>query len=288
MGIDELDQDHKRLLRVAEVIAERMDDPETDPTKWPFLVREGLKYMEGYYATHIHREEAYMQKIDYPHYEAHKVVHDELERVLSEYVSTQNDGENCELDDVLKLLGGTYGCLMIHIAMDDVAIVGKGALALPEETERENVTREMDAMLESVLHFDAKTKIVNSEFKGEGLNSAVCQKITYNVAGTDVTLVVGLERTLLRCATEAFWGRKVQEQKIDKAHMVLLQWCLTAFSISLWRELIVRFTHDKSCLLKDTSPLDVKGTPQLVRTMTPRQSTLYETAKGRFFVISDY
>jgi hemerythrin-like metal-binding protein len=267
-----------------------VDNPETDPKQWPFLVREGLKYMEGYFETHFRREEAYMRKINYSHYEAHKVVHDELEQTVQQYIDTRLGGETCELDDVLKLLGANYGWMMIHIAMDDMAIVGKGALALPEETELngENVTREMDAMLGSLLDFNAKTKIVDSEFKGEGLNSAVCQKITYNVAGTDVTLVFGLERSFLRYATETFWGRKLQKQTIDKAHTMLLQWCLTAFSVSLWRELIVRFTHDKSCLLKDTSPLDVKDARQMVRTVTPRQSTLYETTKGRFFVISDH
>jgi hemerythrin len=53
LGIDELDQDHKRLFRVAEVIAERVDDPEADPNKLPFLAREGMKYMEGFYETHF-------------------------------------------------------------------------------------------------------------------------------------------------------------------------------------------------------------------------------------------
>lgn len=290
LGIDELDQDHERLLRMAEAIAERVDNPETDPKKMPFLLREGMKYMEGYFETHFQREEAYMREVNYPHYEAHKAVHDEMEQANQRYIDTQLDGENFDLDDVLKLLGGTYGWTMIHIAMDDMAIVGKGALALPEETElnSENVCREIDAMLESLLDFNAKTKIVDSEFKGEGLHSAVCQKITYNIAGTDVTILIGLEKTILRYATESLWAEKMHEKEIDKAHMVLLQSCLTSFTISLWRELIARFTHDKSCLLKNTTPMDVKGARQLVRTMNPRQSTLYETTKGRFFVISDH
>jgi hypothetical protein len=212
-----------------------------------------------------------------------------MERAFSAYSAGQDGKAEYTLDDVLKLLGATYGWMMIHIAMDDMAIVGKGAMSLPEERELSagNITKEMDAMLKSLLQFDARTKIVDSEFKGDSMSSAVCQKITYDISGTSVTLVVGLERSLLRCATEAFWGQKVQKQKIDKAHMELLQWCLTAFSVSLWRELIVRFAHDKSCLLKDTSPLEARRVCQLVRSVHPRQSTLYETSKGRFFVISD-
>jgi hypothetical protein len=180
--------------------------------------------------------------------------------------------------------------MMVHIAMDDMAIVGKGALAQPVETElsEENLLREIDAMLESVRGFEAQTKIVDREFRGSGLSSAVCQKISYDLAGTEVSLVFGLEKPLLRYATEYFWGDKTRQKVIDRAHMVLLQWCLTAFSVSLWRELIVRFAHDKSCLLREMTPLNMKGACQLVRTVNPRRSVLFETAKGRFFVICDH
>jgi hypothetical protein len=163
-------------------------------------------------------------------------------------------------------------------------------MSLPEETELtdENVLREIDMMLGELMHFEPRTRIVNNNYQGDGLNSAVCQKITYQIAGTEVSMVTGMENTILRHATETFWGEKARVKEIDKAHMVLLQWCLTSFIVGFWRDMIVRFTHDKSCVLKETSPLDVKDARQLVRTVSPRKSTLYETTKGRFFVISDH
>jgi hemerythrin len=290
MGVDELDQDHKRLLRVAETIAERVDNPDTDPKQWPFLVREGLKYMAGYYQSHIQREEAYMQQINYPHYESHKQVHDELERTVSAYIDSQITESHCELNDVLELLGATYGWQMIHIAMDDMAIVGKGAMARPtaDKMDDEAILKEIDGMLGFALHFEPRTKVVNANYKGDGMNSAVCQKITYDVDGTDVTLVLGMENTILRHAIETFWGEKAKVKEIDQAHKMLLQWCLTSFIVSFWRDMIVRCTHDKPCVLKDVSPLDVKDTRQMMRGVTPRKSTLYETTKGRFFVVSDH
>jgi hemerythrin-like metal-binding protein len=290
MGIDELDQDHKRLLRVAETIAERVDNPDTDPKQWPFLVREGLKYMSGYYQSHIQREEAYMQQINYAHYESHKQVHNELEQTVSAYIDSQITDTHCQLDDVLKLLGATYGWQMIHIAMDDMAIVGKGTMARPtvDKLDDAAMLSEIDAMLGSLLLFDPKTKIANANYKGDGVNSAVCQKITYCVAGMDVTLILGMENTILRHAIEVFWGDKIHVKEIDQAHKMLLQWCLTSFVVGFWRDMISRFTHDQPCVLKDVSPMEVRDTRQMTRSVEPKHSTLYETTKGRFFVVCDH
>jgi hemerythrin len=290
MGVADLDQDHRQLMRVAEMIAERVDHPETDPKQWPFLVREGLKYMGGYYESHVHKEEAYMREIGYPHYEAHKALHDELERTVTQYISSQIEGGHCELDDVLELLGATYGWQMIHIAMDDMAIVGKGVMALPpeEEVTEEAITREIDTMLYSLMGLDAHARIINDHYDGEGVNSAVCQKIVYNINGTDVTIIFGMERTLLLHAIEALWADKKLDKSIDKAHMVLLQWCLTSLTVGFWRSMIARFTHDQPCVLKEVYPLDNKDSRQMMRSIVPSHSTLYQTNQGRFFVASDH
>jgi hemerythrin len=290
MGVNELDQDHKRLLRVAEMIAERVDNPETDPKQWPFLVQEGLKYMNGYYQSHIQREEAYMRQINYSHYEAHKQVHEELERTVSAYINAQISDDHCNLDDVLELLGATYGWQMVHIAMDDKAIVGKGAMARPDvaELNRETIVKELDAMLASIITVDAKTKIVNEQYKGDNMNSSACQKITYDLDGTDVTILIGAETSFFRNLAENLWHHKMDEKNLDKAHTILIQWCMTALSVGFWRNMIARLTHDKPCVLKEVLPLSVKDTRQAMNSVTPKHSTLYETTQGRFFVVSNH
>jgi hemerythrin-like metal-binding protein len=290
MGIDELDQDHKRLLRVAEMIAERVDNPDTDPKQWPFLVREGLRYMGGYYETHVEREEAFMQQNKYPHYEVHKQVHDELKRTVQQYIDTQIEGADCKIESVLELLGATYGWQMVHIAMDDMAIVGRGTMAKPSEEElnAETELREIDWMLEDLLNCHPRTKVVDAQYKGGGMSDVVSQKMHYDVAGTDVTLIIGMEPAFLRHITETFWGDKKIDKTLDKAHTMLLQWCLTAFCVGFWRNMIGRFDHDKPCVLKEVVPMDKWDARQLMRGMEPRQSTLYETTRGRFFVLSDH
>jgi hemerythrin-like metal-binding protein len=288
MGVEELDQDHKQFMRISEMIADRVDHPESDDRQWPFLVREGLKYVHGHIQSHFRREEEYMERIGYIHYESHTALHRELEQKVTQYISSQIEGKSCTLDDVLMLLGATYGWMMLHVAMDDMAIVGKGVMALPPEEAITETTliREADAMLQSAMGLDAQTKILDRNYRGDGMDSAVCQKITYDVNGTDVTVLLGLERTLLRHATEAYWTDRTFDKARDRAHMVLIQWCLTAFAVGFWRNMIARFTHDRPCVLKDVRQLDSREARQVMRTIEPRHSTLYQTDQGRFFIVS--
>jgi hypothetical protein len=171
-----------------------------------------------------------------------------------------------------------------------MAIVRKGALAMPEETELNDgaVLREIDVMLGDMLDFHPRTKIINSNYQGSSTSNVACQKMCYSIAGMDVNVVFGLDQSLLRYAIHTFWEDKKVDNAIDKAHMVLLQWCLTSFTVGFWRNMIARFTHDQPCVLKDVTPLDIADTRQVMKSMECSHSTLYETTRGRFFVASDH
>jgi hypothetical protein len=120
------------------------------------------------------------------------------------------------------------------------------------------------------------------------MNSAACQQILFNVGGEDLTLLIGSETTFLRNLSENLWHHKIDQKTLDKAHTILIQWCMTALTVGFWRSLIVRLTHDKPCMLKEVLPLSVKDTRQVMRTVDPKQSTLFETSQGRFFVACHY
>jgi hemerythrin len=290
MGVQELDQDHKRLLRIPELIVERLDSAEVMPKQGPFLVREGLQYMAGFCQSHFEREEAYMRQINYPHYEAHKRYHDEMVQTSNRYLPSLANPDSEEIDQeyVLKVLGATYGWQMIHIAMEDMAIVGKGATAQPKETSITDaaIIRELNYMMKSLLNFNARTKILDHDYQGDRLYSAVCQKLRYQVGDRDVTILLGGERMFVRFAAETFWPDKHLEGKLDKAHLTLLQWCLTAFAVGFWRNLVGRFSYDEPFILQEVYPLAAKDVRKAIRGMDYRRSTLYETTRGRFFMTS--
>jgi hypothetical protein len=174
--------------------------------------------------------------------------------------------------------------------MDDMAIVGKGALVRPPEEKLTDkaLLLEIDDLMQTLLGFDARTKIIDSQYQGDQLYSAACQKFRCDVGGRDVTLLVGLERKFLRYATVTLWPGKNPDREMDKAHELLVRWCLTAFVVAFWRTMVARFTFDKPCVLKEIYPLAAKDIRHLIRKMNYTRSTLYETTKGRFFVTSEY
>jgi hemerythrin len=290
LGVDVLDQDHRKLLRVAEQIAEKVDDPDTDPKKFPFWVREGLKYMGGYYQAHIEREEAYMRQIGYAHYDLHKQVHDEMRETITAYIDSRITIEHCEKKDVLELLGATYGWQMIHIATEDLDILHKGTMARPPMvyTGEESVTKELDTMLTDLIGKEARTKILNANYRGDGTSTVACQQVVYVIDGQEVDVFLGADVAFLRNLTEVFWAHKVKKQELDEAHTILLQWCLTSFTIGFWRDLIERLTHGKSCRLKKVTPLEIQNTEKAMAGKEFKRSVLYDTSLGRFFFSCNY
>jgi hemerythrin-like metal-binding protein len=289
-GIEELDQDHNRLLRVAEKIAERADHPDSDKKHWTFLIREGLKYMEGYYQTHIAREEAYMRKINFPHLEAHMQIHREMESTVTEFLNSKLTEEHFDIDDVLTLLGSVYGWQLIHIATEDLAIADKGPLARPavDVLDESAVVKELDVMLEEFLNIDPKTQVLDRNYNGESINSGTVQKITYCIDGKDVMIILGSESAFMRNITDLFWLDKQNYQELDRAHAELLQWAITAFCVGFWRNMIGRLSHCKTCTLKKVDPMSVQDTRQYFRNVKHEQSILYGTSIGRFFLACDH
>lgn len=113
MGIEELDRDHKRLFSIASKLLDKVRDPEDikDSQVRLFVLREGVRYLRGYFDQHAIREEAYMRKIGYGDYALHKQLHDEFkENTLSSYERVLETGE-CSREEVMDFVGrGSAGC----------------------------------------------------------------------------------------------------------------------------------------------------------------------------------
>lgn len=98
-----------------------------------FVLREGLKYLRGYFADHAVREEAYMRQNGYPGYAVHKRQHDEFQSVnLMKYEAILARGSRSR-EEVLDFVGLGIGWLVEHISTADLAIVGKGVLTAPKQ-----------------------------------------------------------------------------------------------------------------------------------------------------------
>ena len=123
IGVEVIDQAHCRIFaivqKIMDVYVERHEDK--------FACVEGIKYFKAYALKHFAEEEAYMRKIGYPRYLAHKKIHDrmkfetlpELDRLLHE--------SDYSTEMVQRFIGVCTGWLTGHILIEDRAILGAGA-----------------------------------------------------------------------------------------------------------------------------------------------------------------
>ena len=123
IGVEIIDQAHRRLFS----IVQKMTDLYVERHEQKFACVEGIKYFKAYALKHFAEEEAYMRKIGYPGYLAHKKLHDkmkcetlpELERLLYE--------SDFSTEMVQRFIGVCTGWLTGHIIIEDRAIIEREA-----------------------------------------------------------------------------------------------------------------------------------------------------------------
>lgn len=58
MGVEELDREHRQLFAIAGKLVDRVEEQDaSDSAGRLFVLREGLKYLRSYFASHAVREE---------------------------------------------------------------------------------------------------------------------------------------------------------------------------------------------------------------------------------------
>ena len=93
VGIDSIDQQHKRLVNLINHLQTAVDHSTGEEFE-----REALDELVDYTKTHFKYEEGLMEQNDYPDYEPHKAQHQkmigEVEQVLSEYETDHDAAMN--------------------------------------------------------------------------------------------------------------------------------------------------------------------------------------------------
>lgn len=65
MGIEQFDQEHKQIFKLAGQILERMRTWDNEKRVRMFVMREAIIYLNDYFENHVRAEEAYMREIGY-------------------------------------------------------------------------------------------------------------------------------------------------------------------------------------------------------------------------------
>lgn len=208
MGIPDLDQDHQRLFKICERIINRVREKGEDEATRMFLLREGVHFLQGYFAHHSAREEAYMLKIGYADYALHKSLHDDFNELLeSRYEAMVKNGQ-CSHRDILDFVGTRIGWLLDHVATADMAIVGKGILREKAEERSGSYIIRQDVLEKELNHLFTAT--LNIEVPSI-ISTRSCSKTRDWRTAASTTCVIPLPRWPCRMGwmsklSLGYWG----------------------------------------------------------------------------------
>jgi len=120
VGIEFIDQEHKRLFEIADEVYELLTD-QFIPDKYDYIV-EVVHSLKEYAVSHFDHEEAYMMEIEYKKIMSHKVSHHDFIEKIAEYDSDVID-EN-QKQALLELMDFLNDWLIDHILKSDT-LIGK-------------------------------------------------------------------------------------------------------------------------------------------------------------------
>lgn len=116
IGIDEIDQEHKSIIDSYQELYEHM------------IAGDGIAYyknivhfLTNYINVHFTHEEAFQEKINYPHIVEHKAYHAEFEKRVLTIMDAQKDNEITNTD-LIQLSLFLKDWLLHHILVEDAKI----------------------------------------------------------------------------------------------------------------------------------------------------------------------
>ena len=111
-----LDDEHKTLFKIAEE-AFAVVEPELKHEKIKNILNKLYEYMK----VHFSHEEEYMQEINYPQFEIHKEIHENIVNTINEFVKQLATlSEDSFEKELAKLIDGT---IVHHIVQEDKKII---------------------------------------------------------------------------------------------------------------------------------------------------------------------
>ena len=286
MGIESFDHDHKQLFAIAGKLLDKVQDPFDVKESYIrlFVLREGMRYLWGYFDDHALREEAYMRKIGYADYALHKRLHDEFkENTLARYQGVLETGM-CSQEEVMDFVGRGIGWLVEHISTADLAIVGRGTIGKPQITITDTgvLEQEFNAIFAATLNIDLGARLIDLNYTGDSFGSAICQELIYQRGEHRVSVLAGIENSLLTAAAEAVYGSDLQGME------PLIMATLELFSANFWRTIGSRFVEgDAEMLFKENHFLTQAQIQERYAKHMPKFSALFDSNKGKFFVATE-
>lgn len=120
LGVPQVDAQHQELFRRVDLFLKVLRSEECWEEKVP-KINETLEFMKKYVVEHFHDEEEYQRSINYPGYEAHKRIHNDMVNYVVEVCRQYEQSNNNE--ELMQQFGGRLLAWLInHVAAEDQRI----------------------------------------------------------------------------------------------------------------------------------------------------------------------
>lgn len=214
IGVDSIDKAHQRLFSIVGKLINLNEDTE----KQQHACREGIKYFKNYTIKHFADEEAYMQSIQYPQYEMHKRLHDNMRDKTIPALEHELEEQQYSTESIQHFLGICIGWLDGHIMIEDRAITGHA----PHKWVHQPMDDEMTSLEKAIIQvmqdlFRVKAHTVSTHYGGEDFSSgkALCYRLNYKAPnGKRLQVFLVYENHMILRTLGAILGKKIK--KLDK------------------------------------------------------------------------
>lgn len=215
IGVDCIDKAHQRLFSIVGKLLNLNEDME----KQQHACREGIKYFKNYTIKHFAEEEAYMVSIQYPQYEMHKRLHDNMRDNTIPALERELEEQQYSTEAIQHFLGICIGWLNGHIMIEDRAIAGRSSnkwIHQPADDELNSLEKAITQVIHDLFRVDAK--VISTQYGGEDFSSgnALCYRLNYKAQNGKQHLQVFLvyENQMILRTLEAILGKQLN--KLDK------------------------------------------------------------------------
>ena len=174
IGVDIIDQEHKRLFKIINKLFRFSD--EKNKSRW--ACQEGIKFFKDHAVKHFTEEEEYMASIHYERLNVHMHIHSEFrERTIPALEEELEQTDYCA-DSVEHFLGVCAGWLVGHTLMEDRAITGKGRsrwVGLLPGREQEAVKKVILQLMYDLFHLESY--VISDAYGGEKFGRGVHHRL---------------------------------------------------------------------------------------------------------------
>ena len=276
LDVPVIDKDHKRLFSIIGKILLLSQQDEIE--KFRHAAKEGLKFFVSYASEHFAREEAYMQSINYPGYEGHKSIHDDLKQNILPSLKLSLEDSNYDTKELRHFLGVCVGWLSTHIMMTDQAIVHPGryqAFDMNFSNFQEHITAAVKKVVDNL--YTLRTDLISEHYTGWDFGRTLFYEITVQEEdGKVVHLLFLLEEKLVY--TLASQRIRFEINKVDSYLLALLKEILSNITLQLAFYLNIKGTiKQRSGELIESSEVT-----SIFANKTLTYSSLFSTAYGKF------